>query len=267
MRVHITGGASGIGLKVAQIFAERGAHVAIFDLDRRPDAAHCIEAARQSAEQWVGAYTLDVTDGAAAVATFRQAAEDRGSPDVVFHAAGIGGFSRPFEAFPADRFEQMVRVNLIGSRNVAAACLPLMTAGGRLVLVASLAGLVAAYGQAGYAASKHGVVGLASVLRVECVPRGIAVCVVCPPEIDTPMAQADQRTRPPETTVMKRFAGVVDLDEGCRYMVERVLRGQFLIIPGRRARMTWLIQKLLPRAVSNAIADRMVAGVHARRPG
>jgi NAD(P)-dependent dehydrogenase (short-subunit alcohol dehydrogenase family) len=253
MRVWVTGGASGIGAKVAEIFAARGADVVVFDLEPRPDAT-----------ERIAARPLDVADGDAVRSEFRRAAAELGAPDVLFHAAGVGGFSRPFDEFPADRFERMVRVNLIGTRHVAAAALPLMSDGGRLALVASLAGLVAAYGQAGYAASKHGVVGLASVLRVECAPRGIRVSAICPPEIDTPMARADQRSRPPETTVMKQFAGSVDLDAGCRYMVERVLRGQFLIIPGRRARLTWLVQKLLPRAVSNAIADRLVAGARAR---
>jgi NAD(P)-dependent dehydrogenase (short-subunit alcohol dehydrogenase family) len=267
MRVLVTGGASGIGLKVAEIFAERGADIAVFDLDPRREALDRIAAARRAAAQHVSGAALDVTDAAAVLGAFRHAAEDLGAPDVVFHAAGVGGYSRPFAEFPAERFEEMVRVNLIGSRHVAAAALPLMTAGGRLALVASLAGLVPAYGQAGYAASKHGVIGLASVLRVECAPRGIAVCVICPPEIDTPMARADQRSRPPETTVMKQFAGAVDLDAGCRYMVDRVLRGQFLIIPGRRARLTWMMQRLLPRAVTNAIADRLVAVVRARAAG
>jgi short-subunit dehydrogenase len=126
-------------------------------------------------------------------------------------------------------------------------------------LVASLAGLVAAYGQSGYAASKHGVIGLASVLRVEWKPKGIHVCVICPPEIDTPMAQEDRRTRPCETTAMKTFAGIVDLDAACEYMIDRIERGQFLIIPGRRARMTWWLHKFLPRALTDAMADRMVA--------
>lgn len=264
--VYVTGGASGIGLKVAQIFAARGAHVAVFDLELRPDALRCIEAVRRAPEQHVRAYAVDVSDAEAVAAAFQQATAEIGAPDVVFNSAGVGGFSRPFEEFPADRFEHMVRVNLVGSRHVAAAALPLMTAGGRLVFVASLAGLVAAYGQSGYAASKHGVVGLASVLRVECRPRGIAVCVICPPEIDTPMVEEERRTRSPETTAMKMFAGIVDLDAGCRYMVERVLRGQFLIIPGRRARLTWLLQKLLPRVVTNAIADRLVAGARRREP-
>jgi NAD(P)-dependent dehydrogenase (short-subunit alcohol dehydrogenase family) len=261
-RVYVTGGASGIGLKVAEIFAARGAHVATFDRNARPDAVQRIEAARRTTEQRVRAHVLDVSDAEAVTTAFGQTAADFGSPDILFHAAGVGGFSRPFEEFPADRFEHMIRVNLLGSRHVAAAGLPLMQPGARLVFVASLAGLVTAYGQSGYAASKHGVVGLASVLRVECRPKGIAVCVICPPEIDTPMAREDARTRAPETTAMKLFAGTVDIDAGCGYMVERVLRGQFLIIPGVRARLTWLIQKVLPRPVTNAIADRLVARVH-----
>jgi NAD(P)-dependent dehydrogenase (short-subunit alcohol dehydrogenase family) len=262
--VFITGGASGIGLKVAEIFAERGARVAIFDLEPGAEVLRRVDRASASTFATAG-YRVDVTDAASVGAVFRQAAAEMAPPDVVFHSAGIGGFSRRFEEFPADRFEQLVRVNLFGTRNVAAAVLPLMRPGGKLALVASLAGLVAAYGQAGYAASKHGVVGLASVLRVEYKPKGIDVCVICPPEIDTPMVRDERRTRPPETTVMKMFAGIVDLDEGCRYMIDRVLRGQFLIIPGRRARLAWMMQKLLPRAVSNALADRMVAGVGARR--
>jgi hypothetical protein len=63
---------------------------------------------------------------------------------------------------------------------------------------------------------------------------------------------------------MKMFAGIVDLEQGCGYMIDRIQRGQFLIIPGRRARLTWLIQKVLPRALTNALADRMVAKVQAR---
>jgi NAD(P)-dependent dehydrogenase (short-subunit alcohol dehydrogenase family) len=257
--VFITGGASGIGLKVAEIFAERGAPVAIFDLDPNEKALRRIDAAAGAAG--ARGYRVDVADAASVEAVFRQAAAEIGAPDIVFHSAGIGGFSRRFEEFPADRFEQLVRVNLFGTRNVAAVALPLMRAGGKLALVASLAGLTAAYGQAGYAASKHGVVGLASVLRVEYKPKGIDVCVICPPEIDTPMVQDERRMRPPETTAMKMFAGIVDLDQGCRYMVDRVLRGQFLIIPGRRARLTWMLQKLLPRSVTNALADRMVKKV------
>lgn len=262
--VFVTGGASGIGLKVAQLFAEMGAQVAIFDLQPCSEAVCRVEAARIVAEQRVVGYRLDVSDAAAVESTLRRAADDIGAPDIVFHAAGIGGFSRRFEEFPADRFEQLVRINLLGTRNVAAAALPLMRPRGKLALVASLAGLVSAYGQSGYAASKHGVIGLAGVLRVEWKPKGIDVCVICPPEIDTPMAQEDRRTRPPETTAMKMFAGVVDLEQTCRYMIDRIQRGQFLIIPGRRAQLTWLLQKVLPRALTNAIADRMVARVQAR---
>jgi short-subunit dehydrogenase len=128
-----------------------------------------------------------------------------------------------------------------------------------------LAGLVTAYGQSGYSASKHGVVGLAGVLRVECAPRGIDVCLICPPEIDTPMAREDATSRPAETAAMKLFAGSLPLDPACRYIVDAVVRGTFLIIPGRRARIAWSLQKLLPRETLNRLADRMVAKVRRRR--
>lgn len=257
--VYVTGAASGIGLRVAEIFAARGADVAVFDAAATAGAVSRIRCACRLPKQAIHDYRIDVADWHSTEEGFREASIRTGPPTVVFHAAGIGGFSRPFEQFPPERFERMVRVNLLGSRNVAAAALPLMTSGGKLALVASLAGLVGAFGQSGYATSKHGVVGLAGVLRVECRPKHIDVCVICPPEIDTPMARADAASRPEETEAMKLFAGTLALDPACRYMVERVLRGQFLIIPGRRARLTWLMQKVLPRAMTNRIADRIVA--------
>jgi NAD(P)-dependent dehydrogenase (short-subunit alcohol dehydrogenase family) len=259
--VYVTGGASGIGLRVAELFAERGADVAIFDIAAADAAAHQIERSRVSPQQRVHSYFLDVADAAATAEGFRDASVRTGPPRIVFHAAGVGGFSRPFEEFPADRFERMIRVNLLGTRNVAAAALPLLRSGSKLALVASLAGLVTAYGQSGYSASKHGVVGLAGVLRVECAPRGVDVCLICPPEIDTPMAREDATSRPAETAAMKLFAGSLPLDPACRYIVDAVVRGKFLIIPGRRARIAWALQKLLPRETLNRLADRMVAKV------
>lgn len=264
MHVIVTGACSGIGQRVAELYAARGADVSVLDVSLRAEALARIEAERRDPQQRVLAYAVDVTDAVAVQTAVAQALAAFGTPHVVFHAAGIGGFSRPFLEFPVERFEQMTRVNLFGTRNVAAAVLPHLQAGAHLALVASLAGLTTAYGQAGYAASKHAVVGLASVLRVECQPRGIAVSVICPPEIDTPMVQLERRERPPETAAMKLFAGVVDLDAGCRYMVERVQRGQFLIIPGGRARLTWYLQKLLPRRLLNHLSDRMVDRVRTR---
>lgn len=259
--VHVTGAASGIGRCVAELFAARGADVVLFDRHPCHAALEAVSRARRSSAQRVDAQLLDVTDARHTSSALRAASERLGRPAVVFHAAGIGGYSRRFDEFAPERFAELVAVNLLGSANVAAAALPLLPRGGTLALVASLAGLVPAFGQAGYAASKHGVVGLAGVLRVESAPRGIRVCAVCPPEVDTAMARDDAATRPPETTAMKLFAGSLPLDAACREIVAGVLRGRFLVIPGRRARATWALQKLLPRAVTDRIADRLVARV------
>lgn len=257
----MTGAASGIGRCVAEMFAARGDDVVLFDRRSCDDALDSVCRARRAAAQRVIAQTVDVTDPAGVADALRAASERLGRPALVFHAAGIGGYSRRFAEFSPERFAELVTVNLLGSRNVAAAALPLLDRGGTLALVASLAGLVPAFGQAGYAAAKHGVVGLAGVLRVEYAPRGIRVCAVCPPEIDTAMARDDAATRPPETTAMKLFAGSLQLDAACSEMVDGVLRGRFLVIPGRRARFAWALHKLLPRTVTNRIADRMVARV------
>lgn len=262
--VFVTGGASGIGLRVAELFAERGANVVILDLASGDNARARVESARRSATQRIEYRALDVTDAAVTRTVFADVSGRLGPPDVVFHAAGIGGFSRPFSEFPADRFERMIRVNLLGTRNVAAAVLPHMQPGSKLALVASLAGLVTAYGQSGYAASKHGVVGLAGVLRVEYAPRGIGISVICPPEVDTAMAREDAATRPVETAAMKLFAGSLRLDPACRYMIDAVERGEFLVIPGRRARLTWAMQRWLPRALLDRLADRMIAKARRR---
>ena len=227
----ITGGASGIGRRLAELLEERGEQVVV--LDR--------------------ALGTDVRDAAAV-----KAAVDAARPRLVVNSAGIQ-LARPFTELTEDEYRRVVEVNLLGSRNVAAAAWPHLRDGGHLVLVASLAGLTPLYGYAAYSASKYGVVGLAEVLRLEGRPEGIRVSCVCPPEVETPMVEEERRTMSPATQALKGFAGTLGVDAAARQILAGIDRGAFMIVPGRRGRATRLLTRYAPQRIAHAVADRAVA--------
>lgn len=232
----ISGGGSGIGLQVARVLASEGADLALFDL--RVDERVLVElrALRRGPEQKVEAFTVDIGDARAVAEAMDAAVAQLGAPDFAFNSAGILRTAL-FTELPAETFELVVRINLIGSRNFAAGVLRHMPVGGHLVLVASLSGVIGGYTQAAYCASKFGVVGLAEVLRLEQKPRGIDVSVVCPGEIATPLLSHERAHGSKVTEALNATAGVLMVEAA----VEGILRGlrkrRFMVTPGFRARL------------------------------
>jgi NAD(P)-dependent dehydrogenase (short-subunit alcohol dehydrogenase family) len=253
----ITGAGSGIGRHLATLLAGRGAELALFDRVVPDEALAEIERARRSPRQRVVHHVVDVTDAPRLVDAVDAAVGAVGPPRLVIHCAGISR-NDPFDVATLDDFERTLAVNLVGSRNFAAAVRPHMASGSRLALVASLAGITGGYAYAAYASSKAGVIGLAKVLRLECAPRGIGVSVICPPEIITPMVERHLATMHPATRALKDVAGTLPLDAACQEMLDGLERGRFTVIPGRRARRAALLTRLLPERASHALADRIV---------
>jgi len=258
--VFITGGMSGIGHCLAGKYAARGCEVGLFDLNVNESQRKAIESMRRTPDQRVSAWRVDVTDGPGVKASFDAAVADLGAPDLVINSAGIQRAAE-FLELPAETFELVVKINLFGSRNVAAAALPHMSSGGQLAFLSSMAGLVVNYSYAAYCASKFAVVGLANVLRVEFKPRGIDVSVICPAEIMTPLVVKEAETMHPVARELKNFAGVLDLDEACDEIIARLDRREFRIIPGFRARLTYRLGRYLPDAALRGIVDSKVKKV------
>jgi NAD(P)-dependent dehydrogenase (short-subunit alcohol dehydrogenase family) len=182
--VAITGGARGIGLAAATVLAQRGARVAIGDLDG--DAARA--AARQLGNDAVG-LALDVTQHSSFVSFLDDVERELGPLDVLINNAGIqhvGLFADEAAAATAAQ----IAVNLGGVLTGTKLALARMRPRGRghIVNVASVAGKVASPGGSTYAATKHGVVGLSESLRVELRGSDIAVTIVLPAIIATEMA-------------------------------------------------------------------------------
>jgi 3-dehydrosphinganine reductase len=246
--IYISGGGSGIGLYFARKFASVGAKVAIFDL-------RIIDEVRNELVQLSGAdalafHELDICDDRAVTAAAEESAEKLGGADLALNCAGIQ-ISKPFLELSADEFTRVVNINLIGSRNFAAAVLPHMGSGSRLAFVASLAGLISNYSYAAYNASKFGVVGLAGAVRMDTIARGIEVSIICPPEVMTPMVEEELKTMDPITFELKQVAGTLDLDTACQEIMAGLEKGDFYIIPGFKARMIWRLNRWFPGLLRN----------------
>jgi NAD(P)-dependent dehydrogenase (short-subunit alcohol dehydrogenase family) len=190
----VAGGASGLGAATARALAERGARVAIADLNQ--------EAASALADEIGGvAFTADVTKEDEVQAAVGGAVEAFGGIRLAVSCAGIGWAERTVgKQGPANLqpFETVVRVNLIGTFNVlrlSAAAMSQNEPGedgerGAVVMTASIAAFDGQIGQTAYAASKGGVVSLTLPAARDLSRLGIRVCTIAPGLFDTPLLAA-----------------------------------------------------------------------------
>lgn len=189
----VTGGASGLGAATARRFADQGAKIVI--LDRNAEKGRDVSAAIGEAARFAEADVTSETDVQAAldlaVAAF-------GAVHVLVNCAGVGLAIRTISsrgAHPLDLFETVLRINLLGTFNairLAAAMMsanPAVESGERGVIInsASVAAFEGQIGQAAYAASKGGIVGMTLPIARDLARNGIRVCTIAPGIFDTPL--------------------------------------------------------------------------------
>ena len=135
----------------------------------------------------------------------------------------------------------------------------LYISGGMSGIGRALAGFTPNYSYAAYSASKFAVVGLAKVLRLEYKPRGIGVSLICPPEVDTPMVLEERKNMHPASRELKGFGGSLSIEAAVAGILEGLDAGRELIIPGRKARLSYFCNRYLPDFIVNGLVDRVVA--------
>lgn len=172
----ITGGSGGIGLACGRLLVERGYDVVL--TARRPEPLTA--AASEIGARWVAS---DCTD-AASFAGVVEAVD--GPVGLVIHSAGVMAGTFVIKE-TLEQFDAVVRTNLRSAFVVAAGCLPKMTAGGRFVFLSSSSAHAPQPGKAAYSASKAGLNAFAAALAGEVDRDGIAVHVVTPAPVATPM--------------------------------------------------------------------------------
>ena len=256
--VFISGGGSGIGREFAHRLAQEGADIAIFNRKPAPGVIEELQKLAVRSDQKFKSYCADVSDDVGLKASIDHAVRELGAPDLAINSAGIQ-IAKPFGDLPSTEFNQVISVNLIGSRNFAAAVLPHLRAGTHLVFVASLASLVGTYAYAAYCASKFGVMGLASALRIELKLQDIDVSICCPGEIITPLVHEERKTLHPISAALKDFAGHQEVEVACDQMLRRIARRQFEIVDGFMPRVTAWLARYLP-GTTRMVADRIARG-------
>ncbi|WP_128002540.1 3-hydroxybutyrate dehydrogenase [Piscinibacter defluvii] len=183
----VTGAASGIGKRIAEVYAEAGATVAVADLN--PGGAEAAAAGLRARGACALGLGVDVTDEAGVDAAVARTVAELGGLDVLVSNAGIQ-IVAPLQDFAFADWKKLLAVHLDGAFLTARAAMRQMIASGRggsMIFMGSVHSKEASVLKAPYVTAKHGLEGLAKVIAKEGAAHGVRANVICPGFVRTPL--------------------------------------------------------------------------------
>ena len=244
--MFITGASSGIGQAMALEWARRGGRLAL--VARRGDEMRAWAASQGWSEDRAAVYVADARDLPAMTAAGRDCIARQGLPDVVIANAGISVGVDMSDESDLEVLRAIVETNNLG---MAATFQPFIAPmcerrSGRLVGIASVAGIRGLPGHAAYSMSKAGVISFCESLRVECKRFGVRVVTIAPGYIDTPLTRGNSYSMP----------FLMTSDKFARQALGAIVAGVGMrVIPWQMGVLARVL-RILP----NWIYDRVVAG-------
>ncbi|KAG5449520.1 3-ketodihydrosphingosine reductase [Clonorchis sinensis] len=266
--VLITGGSSGIGLSLAELFYLSDANVTLLARDQSK-LLLAQEKLYASGRRDCQVRTLSV-DLCSEFQPLKTQLEEHilsaGPVDILVHCAGYA-VSRTFLDTPPDTIEGLIRTNYLSAVNVTKILLPHMLSDRtrssrdrRIAFVCSMAGQVGIYGFAAYSASKYALRGFAEVLRMELEQSGPLVTLAFPPDTDTPGLAAENVGKPPATLEISSAGGLATPEQAAYTIFRDIVDGAFNSSYGFEGKaLSWATAGLaLPVSVRDVYQDNIL---------
>ena len=263
----VTGGSSGIGKAIAKQLARRSANVFLIARSKGPLETAVAEMKQEavSTSQRFGFFCADVAEPDALREAVKTAEAECGPTAVLVNSAGI---SNPgyVEKLPVSGMEDEIKVNYLGTVYMIKLVLNgmIQRREGWILNISSLAGLKGIFGFTGYCGSKFAVIGFSEALRSEIRPYNVKVCVLCPPDVDTPMFREENRVKPVETKKISETAKVMKAEDVARAAIQGLDRSSFVIIPNLSGKALRIVNALMPSLLDKYL-DRIVDKVRRKR--
>ncbi len=231
----VTGGVRGIGRAIAEELIEEGYQVLVTYCNSEAQA----ETMRKLLQNRVIVKRADISSQDDVDALFDEVREKFGRVDVLVNNAGITN-DKTFHKMGANEWHQVIDVNLNGTFYCCNRAIPIMRDQnfGRIINISSIVGQKGNFGQANYAASKAGLLGLTKTLALENAMKGITVNAVCPGFIETDMVSAipdNVKSKIQDEIPMKRFGTAKEVARAVRFLASddaAYITGQELNING-----------------------------------
>ena len=241
----VTGAASGLGQSVAELLAEEGWELLLWDLDE----AGLETTERLCSKARCARACVNLSEPAEVEAAFECLVQDGRRPTLIFHAAGVLDVG-DLDALTAAACRRDMEVNYFGTMHVLLGARTAMARGGRILCMSSIAGLKGLPEFGAYGASKFAVFGLCEALRGDFERLGIALSVICPPAVDTPMVKNLGAQRPALYDVFP-FA---KKEKVVRSIIRAIgMRDRFLILGDASSEIFYRANGLMPRIISRVM--------------
>ncbi len=219
----VTGAASGIGKRIAEVYAENGAAVAIADLNLAGAQAVADELKAKGAR--ATAVAMDVTDEAAVIAGVAQVVKELGGVDILISNAGIQ-IVNPIENYSFADWKKMQAIHVDGAFLTTRECIKQMYAagkGGSIIYMGSVHSKEASKLKSAYVAAKHALVGLAKVVAKEGAEHGVRANVICPGFVRTPLVEK-------QIPEQAKELGISEADVIKSVMLKETVDGEFTTV-------------------------------------